>query len=57
MGFQMQICSIFRFSWSILVKCCVHLQMSSRKTQMPLLEKTNYIPQILTALLEIPFDL
>ena len=25
MGFQMQICSILHFSWSILVKCCVHL--------------------------------
>ena len=22
-GFQMQICSILHFSWSILVKCCV----------------------------------
>ena len=33
MGFQMQICSILHFSWSILVKCCVHLQMSSNKTQ------------------------
>ena len=36
----MQICSILHFSWSILVKCCVHLAMSSRKTQM-LLEKTG----------------
>ena len=42
MGFQTQICSIFRFSWSILVKCCVHLRMSSRKTQMLLLEKTIF---------------
>ena len=40
MGFQMQICSILRFSWSILEKCCVHLQMSSSKTQM-LLYSTN----------------
>ena len=29
--FQMHICSILRFSGSILVKCCVHLRMSSRK--------------------------
>ena len=28
--------------WSILEKCCVHLPMSSRKTQMPLLEKTIF---------------
>ena len=35
MGFQMQICSILRFSWSILEKFCVHRQMSSSKTQMP----------------------
>ena len=34
MGFQMQIGSILRFSWSILVKCCVHLQTSSSKTQI-----------------------
>ena len=40
MGFQMQICSILRFSWLILVKCCVHLRMSSSKTQMILLERT-----------------
>ena len=33
----MQICSILRFSWSILVKCCVHLQRSSSKTlRLPL---------------------
>ena len=30
--------------------CCVHLQTSFRKTQMRLLEKNNYIPQILTVL-------
>ena len=42
MGFQMQICSILRFSWSILEKCCVHLRMSSSKTQMLLLEKTIF---------------
>ena len=43
MGFQMQICSILRFSWSILEKCCVHLQMSSSKTpKMLLLEETIF---------------
>ena len=42
MGFQMQICSILRFSWSILEKCCVHRRMSSSKTQMLLLEKTIF---------------
>ena len=41
-GFQMQICSILRFSWSNLEKCCVHLRMSSSKTQMLLLEKTIF---------------
>ena len=38
MEFQMQIRSIFRFSWSILVKC-FHLRTGYRKTWMPLLEK------------------
>ena len=42
MGFQMQIYSILRFSWSILVKCCVHLRTNSSKTQMPVLEKTIF---------------
>ena len=42
MGFQMQFCSILRFSWSILEKCCDYLQMSSSKTQMLLLEKTIF---------------
>ena len=37
----MQICSIFRFFWSILVKCCVHLRTSGEE----------YIPPILTVLL------
>ena len=41
-GFQMQICSILHFSWSILVKCCVHLRTSSSNTQMLLLEKYMY---------------
>ena len=39
MGLQMQICWILCFSWLILIKFCVHLQMSSIKTQMLLLEK------------------
>ena len=39
MEFQMQICSILRFSWSILKKCCAHLRMSSSKTQMLFLER------------------
>ena len=40
----MQICSILRFSWSILVKCCVHLRTSSSNIQMLgiLLEKYIY---------------
>ena len=42
MGFQMQICSILRLSWSILEKCCVYLRMRSSKTQMLLLEKTIF---------------
>ena len=42
MGFQIQICSILHFSWSILVNCCVHLWTSSRKTQMLLLQKNIF---------------
>ena len=53
MGFQMQICSILRFSWSILGKCCVHRRMSSSKTQMLLKSREDYIPEIMAALLEI----
>ena len=49
----MQICSILRFSWWILVKRCVDLRMSSSKTQMLLLEKTIFHKIILTVLLEI----
>ena len=52
MGFQMEICLILRFSWSILEKCGVHLRMSSSKTQMLFLEKTIF-HKILTVLLEI----
>ena len=32
----------FTFSWLIVEKCCVHLRMSSSKTQMLLLEKTVF---------------
>ena len=47
MGFQMQTCSMLRFSWSILVKCCVHLRMSSRKTQISnTSSKEDYVPQV-----------
>ena len=55
MGFQMQICSILRFSWLILVKCCAHLRMSSSKTQMPF-SREDYVPQILAVLLETHRD-
>ena len=36
------ICSILCFSWSIFVKCYVHLRVSSSKTQMLLLEKNIF---------------
>ena len=42
MGIQIQICSILRFSWSILAKCCAHLRTSSSKTQMLLLERLYF---------------
>ena len=42
MGFHNQICSILRFSWSILLKCGVHLRTSSSKNQMLLLEKNMF---------------
>ena len=42
MGFQMQICSILSFSWSILINCCVHLRTSSSNTQTLLLEKNIF---------------
>ena len=41
MGFQVQICSILRFSWSILVKCCVQ-RTSTSKTQMLLQQKNIF---------------
>ena len=49
MGFQTQICPILRVFWSILVKYCVHkLQQNSNASS-----REEYIPQILTVLLEI----
>ena len=42
MGFHIQICSILRFSWSILLKYGVRLPTSSSKTQMLLLEKNIF---------------
>ena len=41
-GVQIQICSMLRFSWSILLKCWVHLRKSPNKTQMLLLKKTIF---------------
>ena len=46
MGFQMQICSILHFSWSISVKCCVHLRTSSSKIQMLLLFDLFFIDSL-----------
>ena len=43
MGFQLQICQIVCFSWSILIKFHIHLQTSSCKTQMLLLKKNNIL--------------
>ena len=45
-GVQIQICSMLHFSWSILLKCWVHLRKSPNKTQMLLLIKEDYIPQL-----------
>ena len=42
MGIQMQICSILRFSWSILAKCCAHLRTNSSKTQILLLGRLYF---------------
>ena len=51
MGFQMQISSILRFSWLILVVLCSsanELQQNSNASS-----RKDYIPQILAVLLEI----
>ena len=42
MGFQLSICLIFCFSWSIKVKFCVLLRTSSSKTQMLFLNKNIF---------------
>ena len=42
MGFQIEICPILRVFWSILVKFCVYLPMSSSKTQTLHLEKSIF---------------
>ena len=47
----MQICSSLRFSWSILVKCCIHFRTSSSKNSNHS-SREVYIPQILTVLLD-----
>ena len=53
MEFKMKISSILHFSWSILVKCCVHLRTSPSKTQtLPQEKNIIYsIQQILTVLI------
>ena len=51
MGFQIQICPILRVFWSILVVLCSstnELQQNSNASS-----GDDYIPQILTVLLEI----
>ena len=42
MGFQIQICTVLRVFWSILVNFCVHLSTSSSRTQILLLEKSIF---------------
>ena len=52
MGLHNQICSILRFSWSMLLKRGVHLRTSSsRKSNAS--SREEYVPPILTVLLEI----
>ena len=50
MGFQMQICSILRFSWSIFGKV---LCSSAKELQQNAIasSREEYIPEILTVLL------
>ena len=42
MGIQIQICTVLRVFWSILVNFCVHLPTSSSRTQILLLEKSIF---------------
>ena len=51
MGLQMQICSILRFSWSILVK--VLYSSANELQQNSNASREDYIRQILAVLLEI----
>ena len=51
MGLQMQICSILRFSWSILVK--VLCSSANELQQNSNASREDYIRQILAVLLEI----
>ena len=51
MGFQIQILSILCFSWSFLVKFCVHLRTSSSKSQMHASSREEYIQRILIVLI------
>ena len=50
MGFQIQICTVLRVFWSILVNFCVanELQQNSNTSS-----REEYIQQILTVLLEL----
>ena len=51
MEFQMQICSISHFSWSILLKCCVSVNKLQQNSNAS--SREDYNPQILTVWLEI----
>ena len=51
MGLQMQICSILRISWSILIK--VLFPSANGLQQNSNASREDYIPQILAVLLEI----
>ena len=51
MGLQMQICSILRISWSILIK--VLFPSANELQQNSNASREDYIPQILAVLLEI----
>ena len=50
MGFQMQLCSILRFCWSILDKCLCSFENSLQQSSNASFRE-EYIPQVLTVLL------
>ena len=50
MEFKLQICSTLNFSWSTLVKCCVHL-LNKLPQNSHASSREEYISQILTVLL------